>query len=61
MRAATATQIWISQRERRQYALAVGLGLGLAGAGLGLMIAVLGPLLALAALLGGLAGLYDIT
>ena len=34
MRAATATQIWISQRERRQYALAVGLGLGLAGAGL---------------------------
>ncbi|MYH64664.1 MAG: hypothetical protein F4136_03290 [Chloroflexi bacterium] len=61
MRAATATQIWISQRERRQYALAVGLGLGLAGAGLGLMIAVLGPLLALAALLGGLAGLYVIT
>ncbi len=61
MRAATAMQIWISQLERRQYALAVGMGMGMAGAGLGLMIAVLGPLLAMAALFGALAGLYVIT
>lgn len=54
-------QIWISQLEQRQYALAVGLGIGIAGAGLGLLIAALGPLLAMAALLGALGGLYVIT
>lgn len=61
MRSASGLQVRISQLDRRHYALAVGLGVGLIGAGLGFMIAVMGPLLALAATLGLLAGLYIIT
>ena len=61
MRSASGLQVWISQLDRRQYALAVGFGVGIIGAGLGLLIAVIGPWLALAAMLGLLAGLYVIT
>ncbi|MYD08489.1 MAG: hypothetical protein F4X02_00465 [Chloroflexi bacterium] len=53
--------IWISQLDRRAYAIAVGLSVGVVGAAIGLLIAALGPLLAMAALLGLLAGLYVIT
>lgn len=58
---ANAVTIWISQLNRRTYAIAVGLALGIMGAAIGLLIAGLGPLLAMAALLGLLAGLYIIT
>ena len=61
MRAANGLQVRISQLDRRRYALAVGFGIGAVGAGVGLLIAVLGPWLALAAMLGLLAGLYVIT
>ena len=61
MRAASGLQVWIGQLDHRQYALAVGFAVGVIGAGLGLMIAVIGPWLALAAMLGLLAGLYIIT
>lgn len=61
MRGANGLQIWISQLDRRQYALAVGFGLGVLGASAGLLIAVLGPWLAIAVIVGLLAGLYVIT
>ncbi|MCY3834337.1 MAG: O-antigen ligase family protein [Chloroflexi bacterium] len=61
MRAANGLQIWISQLDRRQYALAVGFGIGVLGAGTGLLIALLGPWLAIAGIVGLLAGLYVIT
>lgn len=61
MRPANALQIWISGRDGRAYALAVGITIGILGAGAGLLIAVAGPLLALAAVGGIVAGLYIIT
>ncbi|MDE2750737.1 MAG: O-antigen ligase family protein [Chloroflexota bacterium] len=61
MPAANGLQIWISQLDRRSYALAVGFGIGIVGGVIGLMIALLGPWLAIAAILGLLAGLYIIT
>jgi len=61
MPAANGLQIWISQLDRRSYALAVGFGIGIIGGVIGLMIALLGPWLAIAAILGLLAGLYIIT
>ncbi len=61
MRGANGLQVRISQLDRRHYALAVGFGIGIVGAGIGLLIAVLGPWLAAAAILGMLAGLYVIT
>ena len=54
-------QVRVSQLSRRNYAIAIGFAIGLVGATLGLMIAGLGPLLSLAAILGVLAGLYVIT
>ena len=61
MRAANGLQVRVSQLGGRQYALAVGLGIGGVGAVIGLMIALAGPWLTLAALLGLLAGLYVLT
>ena len=61
MPAANGLQIWISQLDRRSYAIAVGFGIGIIGGVIGLMIALLGPWLAAAAILGLLAGLYIIT
>lgn len=61
MSAAYGLQIRISQLGLRQYAFVVGFGVGAVGAGIGLLIALAGPWLALAALLGLLAGLYIIT
>ena len=61
MRNVNGLQIWISQLDRRYYALAVGFAIGVLGASVGLLIAVIGPWLALAAILGLLAGLYIIT
>lgn len=61
MPTANTLTIWISRLDRRTYAIAVGLCLGIVGAAIGLLIAGLGPLLATAALLGLLAGLYIVT
>ncbi len=61
MPSANSLQIWISQLDRRAYAIGIGLAVGLIGAGLGLMIALLGPWLTMALVLGILAGLYVIT
>lgn len=61
MRRPIGLQIWINQLDSHYYALAVGFGIGVIGAGIGLAIAVLGPWLAIAAIIGLLAGLYVIT
>ena len=61
MRAANGLQIWISQFDRRRYALAVGFAIGVVGTSVGLMIAGLGPWFAVAAIAGVVAGLYVIT
>lgn len=54
-------QIWIAELDRRAYAIGVGLAIGIVGTSIGLMIALLGPLLTIAAILGVLFGLYIIT
>lgn len=54
-------QIWIAQLDRRMYAIGIGLAIGTIGATLGLMIALLGPWLTIAAVVGLLVGLYVIT
>ena len=61
MRRSIGLRIWISQLDSRYYALAVGFGIGVIGAGIGLTIALIGPWLAIAAIIGLLAGLYVIT
>jgi len=61
MRAATSLQVWVSTLDHRPYALALGFALGAVGAGIGLLVAGLGPLLAIAALVGVLVGLYVLT
>lgn len=54
-------QIWIVRVSRRNYWIAVGFALGVLATLIGLLIAGLGPGLALAAILGVLAGLFVIT
>ena len=61
MQRVNSLQIWISQLDRRRYAILLGFVIGALGGGLGLAIVGLGPALALAALLGILAGLYVLT
>jgi len=59
--APNALQNWIAGLDRRAYALLIGLALGIAGGVIGLMIAVFGPLVPFALVLGVLAALYIIT
>ena len=61
MQPANSLQIWVSQLDRRVYAIGIGLLIGLLGGGVGLLIALLGPWLTLALIFGVLAGLYIIT
>ncbi len=61
MQSANELQTWISQLDRRTYGIGVGLTIGIIGTTLGLMIALLGPWLTLAAILGALIGLYILT
>jgi hypothetical protein len=61
MQSANELQTWISQLDRRVYAVGVGLTIGIVGATIGLMIALLGPVLTIAAILGVLVGLYILT
>ena len=61
MQSANELQVWIAQLDRRMYAVGVGLTIGILGTSIGLMIALLGPWLTIAAIVGVLAGLYVIT
>jgi len=61
MQSANELQTWISQLDRRVYGIGVGLAIGIVGASIGLMIALLGPWLTIAAILGVLIGLYVLT
>lgn len=61
MQSANELQTWIAQLDRRLYAIFVGLTIGIVGTSIGLMIALLGPLLTVAAIVGVLAGLYVLT
>jgi polysaccharide biosynthesis protein PslJ len=61
MQSTNELQVWIAQLDRRLYAVGVGLTIGILGTSIGLMIALLGPWLTIAAIVGVLAGLYVIT
>lgn len=52
---------WYSGLDRHRYALLLGAIIGLVGGGIGLMLALLGPVLTIAAVCGLLAGLYILT
>ncbi len=54
-------QIWVSHLDRRLYAMLVGVVMGLIGAGVGLLLAVGGPIIALAAIVGITLGFYVLT
>lgn len=51
----------VIQLDRHRYAILVGLAIGLTGGLAGLLVAVAGPLIAVGAVLGVLAGLYVLT
>ncbi|MBI5666563.1 MAG: O-antigen ligase family protein [Chloroflexi bacterium] len=61
MMQSNALQEWLTQFNRRRYAVLVGLAIGLTGGLAGLLVAVAGPLIAVGAVLGVLAGLYVLT
>lgn len=61
MRTNRSVQNWYAELNPRSSALMIGVLIGIIGGGLGLMLAVLGPVLTLAAVGGLLAGLYVLT
>lgn len=61
MMQSNAVQERLTRPDRRRYAVMVGLAVGLTGGLAGLLIAVAGPLIAVGAVLGVLAGLYVLT
>lgn len=61
MQGAKSVQNRVAGLNRHTYALLVGLGIGITGGLIGLMLALLGPVVALGALGGLLAGLYILT
>ncbi len=61
MASANELQVRLSRLGGRRFGLWLGLSLGLIGAAIGFLVAGLGPALAMAALGGGLAGLYALT
>ncbi len=54
-------QIWYGQRSDRTHAILLGVTLGIAGGLIGLLLAVAGPVVAIGAVVGTLAGLYILT
>jgi O-antigen ligase len=54
-------QDWIARLDRRVYAALLGLSIGIVGALFGLLLAVAGPIVALAAAVGIVGGLYILT
>ena len=54
-------QNWFTQLDRRVYALLIGAVIGVSGGVIGLLLAVAGPVVGVAAVLGGLVGLYVLT
>lgn len=61
MQEANGLQIWTSRLDRRVYAVLIGTMIGITAGLLALLVAVAGPLLAFAVVLGMLAGLYVLT
>ncbi len=59
--AANDLQNRVARLDRRLYALLIGATIGIVGGLIGLLIAVVGPLLAIGAVIGGLAALYILT
>lgn len=51
-------EVWLSGLDRRAYGVLVGLMIGVSGGLIGLMLAIAGPTVAVAVVLGALAGLY---
>lgn len=58
---ASGLQMFIARLDRRVYTIIVGLLLGIVAGSIGLLMAIAGPLVAIGAVLGGLAGLYVLT
>lgn len=56
-----ALQNWFARLNPRTYAILIGVAIGVVGGGVGLLIAIGGPIVAAAAVLGLLAGLYILT
>lgn len=56
-----ALERWYFNLDKRRHALLLGAAIGLLGGGLGLMLALLGPVLTIAVVVGILAGLYILT
>lgn len=56
-----ALERWYFNLDKRSHALLLGAAIGLLGGGLGLMLALLGPVLTIAVVVGILAGLYILT
>lgn len=61
MRTDRLVQNWFSTLDRRLYAVLVGLLIGLIGGTIGLLIAIAGPLITAAAVIGVLIGLFVLT
>jgi hypothetical protein len=61
MYAINGLQEWIGNLDRRLYAALIGITLGVTGGLIGLLLAVAGPVLTFAAVVGALAGLYILT
>jgi O-antigen ligase len=61
MYASNPLQDWIARLDRRAYAIFIGVLIGAAGGLVGLLLAVAGPIVALAVLVGLFAGLYVVT
>ncbi|PJF38897.1 MAG: hypothetical protein CUN54_09865, partial [Phototrophicales bacterium] len=54
-------QDWITQLDRRIYAVLIGATLGIIGGLVGLMLAIIGPIFTFAIVFGLVAGLYILT
>ena len=61
MQASTRLQTWYSRQTARTHAIIVGITIGFLGGLIGLLLAVAGPVIAVGAVLGLLAGLYILT
>ncbi len=61
MSASNNVQNWVTRLDKRLFAILVGLAIGAIAGVIGLLMAVGGPIIAFAAILGVLAGLYILT
>lgn len=61
MHSANPLQNWFANLDRRTYAIFIGLLIGITGGLIGLLVAFAGPVIAIGAVIGLLAGLYVLT